>query len=273
MTVISSVISTYCIAVSSDSFLTVYDSSTKSNEIIENRKPKIIRVEKFLGAFSYWGLAAKSKYSKSTTYDWLSKISNEAHTFNNLENFATYVRDELDQEIKSFNIEKKYTGIVIHLTGYEDYDGFKIPELFLISNFTNSTSSKIGNLGVSRQLYPTMPDEYKKNNTNLTQSEKQHLVRDFLAKGKLFIFNNGDPDMFNPIFNGYRDAMTLAKKRKLIKDSNDVEIYRNIACRPIEMVAKAQRDFYKKGKIIVGGRVYDLVIEKSTGAFTSTSGV
>jgi hypothetical protein len=273
MTVISAVISTHCIAVSSDSLLTVYNSSTKTSEIIEARKPKIIRVEKFLGAFSYWGLAAKSKSSKWTTYDWLKKISNEAHQFDNLEKFGTHVRDELDKEIKSLRIDKKYTGIGIHLTGYEDYNGFKIPELFLISNYTDPTYSKIGDLGVSRQLFPTMPDEFKAGQENLTQSEKQLLVKDFLTKGKMFIFNNGDPDMFNPFFSGYRDAMNTAKKRNAIKDSNDIEIYRNIASRPIEMVTKAQKDFYKKGKIIVGGRVHDLVIEKLTGKFTSTSGV
>lgn len=273
MTVISAVISTHCIAVSSDSLLTVYNSSTKLSEIIETRKPKIIRIEKFLGAFTYWGLAARSKTSKWTTYDWLKKISNDAHRFDSLESYAIYVRDELDKEIKSLKIDKKSTGIGIHLTGYEDYDGFKIPELFLISNYTDPTYFKIGDLSVSRHLFSTMPDEFKTGNENLTQSEKQFLVKDFLTKGKMFIFNNGDPDMFNPFFSGYRDAMNTAKKRHLLKDSSDIEIYRNIARRPIEMVTKAQKDFYKKGKIIVGGRVHDLVIEKTTGKFTSTSGV
>lgn len=273
MTVISAVISAHCIAVSSDSFITVYNTSTKESEIIEKKRSKIIRIEKFLGAFSYWGLAAKSKYSKWTTYDWLKKISNDSHRFGSLENYATYVRDELDKELKSLKIEKKKTGIGIHLTGYEDYNGFKIPELFLISNYTDPTYSKVGELCVSRRLYFTLPDEHKNGNENLTQFDKQNLVREYLSNGKMFFFNNGDPAMFNPIFNGYRDAMDLAKTRKLIKDSNDIEIYRNIARRPIEMVTKAQRDFYKKGKIIVGGRVHDLVIEKTNGKFTSTSGV
>ncbi|HEY4785952.1 MAG TPA: hypothetical protein VIH57_07875 [Bacteroidales bacterium] len=273
MTVISAVISTHCIAVSSDSLLTVYNSSTKTSEIIETRKPKIIRIEKFLGAFSYWGLAAKSKSSKWTTYEWLRNISNHAQYFDKLEDFAKYVRDELEKEIKSFRIEKKYTGIGIHLTGYEDYDGLRIPELFLISNYTDETYSKIGDLAISRHLFHTMPEEFKAGHENLNQFEKQLLVKDFLTKGRLFIFNNGDPDMFNPFSSGYRDAMDTAKKRNVLKDPKDIEIYRSIARRPIEMVTKAQKDFYKKGKIIVGGRVHDLVIEKLTGQFTSTSGV
>jgi hypothetical protein len=89
----------------------------------------------------------------------------------------------------------------------------------------------------------------------------------------VLIFSDGDSEMFNLLLAGYRDAMNLANTRKLIKEANDIEIYRSMARRPIEMVVKAQKDFYKKGKIIVGGRVHDLVIEKNSGKFTSTSGV
>ncbi len=273
MTVISAVISTHCIAVSSDSLLTVYNSKTKVNEIIETRKPKIIKIEKFLGAFSYWGLAAKSKYSNWTTYDWLKRISNKAQYFNNLEEFAIYVKDELEKEIKSFRFDNKYKGIGIHLTGYENYDGYKIPELFLISNFTDESYMKVGTLGVSRHLYPTMPKEFKSSDENISQQEKQILVKDFLTKGRMFIFNNGDPVLFNPLFDGFKEAMKTAKKRNVIKNSDDIEIYRAMARRPIEMVTRAQKDFYKEGKIIVGGRVHDLVIKKNTEEFTSTSGV
>ncbi|MEI8202910.1 MAG: hypothetical protein WCH34_07860 [Bacteroidota bacterium] len=273
MTVISAVISTHCIAVSSDSFLTVYNSRTKLSEIIESKKPKIVRIEKFLGSFSYWGLAAKSKTSKWKTYDWLKSISNDSKDFDKLEDYALYVKDKLKVEIKSLGLEKKYTGIGIHLTGYEDYSGVKIPELYLISNYTDEFYTNIGELSLSRQLFITMPMEYKSDEESLNQSEKQLKVKDYLSKGKMFIFNNGDPDMFMPMLTGYKEAMNIAKNRNAIKDSNDIEIYRNMARRPIEMVTKAQRDFYKKGKIIVGGRVHDLVVEKATGKYTSTSGV
>lgn len=274
MTAISAVICTHCIAISSDSCLTVYNSAKKLSEIIESRKPKIVRIEKFLGAFSYWGFAGFPD-GKWTAYNWLKEISNRSQCFGTLEDYADYVKNELEKEIKSFKIDKKFTGIGIHLVGYEDYNGVKIPELFLISNYTDTsyTNTKIGNLVVSRRLFHTLPDELKIGGENQTQSEKQSLVKDFLSRGKIFIFNNGDPNMFNPLFSGYREAMNIAKKRNVIKNANDIEIYRNMARRPIEMVTKVQRDFYKKGNIIVGGRVHDLVIEKITGKFTSTSGV
>jgi hypothetical protein len=68
MTVILAVISAHYIAVSSDSLITVYNTGIKSYEIIETRRLKIIRLEKFFGAFSYWGFAAKSKYSGWTAW-------------------------------------------------------------------------------------------------------------------------------------------------------------------------------------------------------------
>lgn len=273
MTVISAVISTHCIAISSDSFLTVYNSRKKINEIIETKRPKIIRIEKLQAAFSYWGLAAKSKYSSWTTYKWLSEISNKGKDFDSLECYAEFVMDELNKTIRLLGIPKNKSGIGIHLTGYENYDGFKIPELFLISNYTDPTYSKVGDLHVSRHLFSKIPDDSKAEQENATQKEKQFLVKDFLSTGKMFFFNNGDPAMFNPLFNGYRAAMNTAKTRNTIKESNDIEIYRNMAKRPIEMVTKAQKDFFKKGKIVVGGRVHDLVIEKTNGKFSSTSGV
>lgn len=273
MTVISAVISTHCIAVSSDSLLTVYNSATKMNEVIESRKPKIVRVEKFNGSFSYWGYAAKSRYGKWTTYDWLKKISNEAQNFTQLEDYAVFVKNQLELEFKVLRVDRKTAGIGIHLTGYEIYDGVKIPELFLISNYKDTEYQKIGELNVSRHLFLTMPEEFRVGQENMTQKEKQLAVKEFLAKGKIFIFNNGDPSMFNPLFEGYQSAMSLSKKRNLIKSANDIEIYRSMARRPIEMVTKAQKDFYKEGKIIVGGRVHDLVVVKNTGEFSSTTGI
>lgn len=273
MTAISAIISNHCIAISSDSLLTIYNPSKRTNEIIESKKQKIVRVEKFLGAFSYWGLAANSRNGEKTMYKWLKKISNESKDFTTFEDFAYYVKDELKKEIASYGIAKKHTGIGIHLVGYENYEGYKIPELFLISNFTDPTYLKVGELGLSRCLFDNIPEEYKKNQSSITKIERQLLVKKFLNEGNMFVFNNGDPKMFTPLFEGYKNAMNLSKQRKALRDANNIEIYRNIARRPIEMIIKVQKDFYKEGKSIVGGRLHDLVIEKNNGNYSSTSGV
>lgn len=273
MTAISSIISLPCIAVSTDSLLTVYNSRKKINEIIETRKPKIIRIEKLQASFSYWGLAAKSKYSNWTTYKWLCEIAKKGKDYNSLSDYAQFVKTELDKTITNLGIPKKSSGIGIHLIGYENINGYKIPELFLISNFTDPSYRKVSNLGVSRHLYGTLPEDFRSNYTATTIEEKQMVVKEFLEKGRLFIFNNGDPEMFNPLFNGFKEVMNLSKKRKCFRNSKDIEIYRALAKRPIEMISKTQKDFYKSGKILVGGRIHDLVIEKNNGKFTSTSGV
>jgi len=271
MTVISAVFSTRCIAISSDSFLTAYNNRTKKYEILEKQKTKIIRVERFTGAFSYWGLAAKSKDSKWTTYTWLSDIASKAQNFDQFDQYAEYVKNQLSIEIIRIGISNKDRGIGIHLVGYEEYDGMRIPELFLITNFTDPSYSKTGEFSLSRNLFNKLPEELRLGGESLSIHDKQLIVNNYLSKGKLFLFNNGDPAMFNTLFGGYSEAMELAKKRNIVKDSSDIELYRNMARRPIEMVAKAQKDFYKEGNIIVGGRIHDLVIEKNSKRFSSTS--
>jgi hypothetical protein len=274
MTVISAVFSTHCIAIASDSYLTAYNTSTKIYEILEKQKSKIIRVEKFFGAFSYWGLAAKSKNSKWKTYEWLNDMAKKAQNFDKLSLYAEFIKNHLSSEIKKIGIRKEDRGIGIHLVGYEEYrNGVRIPELFLITNYTDTTYSKTTNeIHSSRELFNTLPEKLKVGSENLSIDEKQLIVKDFLSKGNLLIFNNGDPTMFNQLSEGYNKTMKLAKKRQILKDSADIELYRMIARRPIEMVAKAQKDFYKEDKIIVGGRIHDLVIEKNSKKYSSTSG-
>jgi hypothetical protein len=273
MTVISAVFSTHCIAIASDSYLTAYNTNTEKYEILEKQKSKIIRVEKFCGAFSYWGLAAKSKNSKWKTYDWLNDMAKRAQNFDQLSLYAEFIKDQLSSEIQKIDIRKKDRGIGLHLVGYEeDMNGVRVPELFLITNYTDITYSNTDEIHLSRELFNKLPEKLKVRSENLSIDDKQLIVKDFLSRGNLLLFNNGDPNMFNPLSKGYNEAMELAKNRNILKDSTDIELYRSIARRPIEMVAKAQKDFYKKDNIIVGGKVHDLVIEKNSKKYTSTSG-
>ncbi len=162
MTAISSVISTYCIAISTDSFITVYDEKTDKNKIIVKQGPKIVKIEKLSAAFSYWGLAAESECSDWTTYKWLCEIAQKSKDYNSLSDYAEFVKTELDKTLTNLRISKKSSGIGIHLIGYENINCYKIPELFLISNFTNPTYKKVGKLNLSRNLFGTLPDDYQK---------------------------------------------------------------------------------------------------------------
>ncbi len=271
MTVISAIISSNCISVSSDSFLTTYNTRTKKSIALETQFPKLIPIEKKEAVICYWGYAGKLNSKKNTIYNWLVDQSRSSEKFSSLEVFAKNLKIELEKEITKHKVSKKDSGIGIHLVGYEKENGNRWPELFLISNFKNPQYTKIGNMGISRNLYKTLPKDWKLKNKNL--NGQRLIVRDFLRKGKMFIFNNGDPYMFNPISKGYLSSMKIIKERKLLRNPSDIETYRALARRPVEFVSESQLDFCKPQTRIVGGRIHDAVIEKRTGKISSNSGI
>ena len=199
MTVISAILSKSCIAIASDSLITTYD---KTNNPLEYGKSKIVYYEKLKCSASYWGLAWNDH--GWSTYDWLEKQKSKSAEIDTLENFANYLRDSLDKELSKMNYENPvHKGIGIHLVGYEKIDDKWIPELFLICNYDNTNYSELREkgLGVSRETYGTVTKYLPElKNENYSDKEKRLVVyNEFLNKGRILFYNNGDPIMFNPI--------------------------------------------------------------------------
>jgi hypothetical protein len=95
-------------------------------------------------------------------------------------------------------------------------------------------------------------------------------VKQHLDDGNLFIYNNGDPLLFNNFANAFARSMIVLQRRGLLR--RDHEIARSIALRPIAMIADSQSALCDEGKRLIGGRVHDLVIFPD-GTMKSDSGV
>lgn len=269
MTVISVVINKRCIAVASDSLITYEDGDTRV--VIEKQKPKIVKVESKKAILSYWGYAATTAKMRGwATYDFLKKMAKCAYQFDSLNQFAEYIKEQLSKDI-GIKLEYFKQGIGIHLIGYVEIKGEYIPKFYLISNFKITTKGYIvePQIKITSELYKTLPKSYRKW-SHPTNENKTGAIKDFLNENKMFIFNNGDPFMFNPFFNGYRKSYIIAKERGFL-DNNEIERARFLAREPIVCVVNAQKVLFRKGTKIVGGRVHDITLEKGTFQYNSSN--
>lgn len=147
-----SIISKKGTAVSTDSLLTVREKDNPDSvSQVEWQLPKLVRLEKFKGTISFWGdaVAELKRFPPKpkedidfnwTLYNWLiEKCKNISRT--TLEDFVRH----LTQDLKAEYEKRKWlnNGIGIHVTGYEYVDNTFIPELFLISNYADTSYTKL----------------------------------------------------------------------------------------------------------------------------------
>ena len=266
MTVISTVLTQYCTVHASDSLITELqkDGSCKPREW---KRSKIVAVRHWRGAMAYWGLA---KYGSWSTFDWLQEQAKNAGRYSSAEEFAQELEEKLNEAIT--HVKSVNSGIGIHLTVYEHIENYWIPELFLLSNFTNPSYESVHPDGVhlSRETYHTIakvpPEpEHRETQYRLEVHKRLH------QPGGMLIYNNGDPIMFNAAAYAILEMFrALARRRKLAKPGS-VKTYLAIARRPIEVVSKAQLDFCQKGTRVIGGKLHDLAVTPC-GEYSSTTG-
>ncbi|TSA37102.1 MAG: hypothetical protein D4R64_06200 [Porphyromonadaceae bacterium] len=277
MTVISALFSKKGIAVATDSMLTALDHSG-GNVYLEWQQAKIISVPKLNACISYWGFAGTLKKVPKPdqkaewlwlTYDWLKKQS-ENPKYKTLEDFSKDIREGLDKEFNKLSFNKPTDkGIGLHIAGLEKIDGYIIPELFLVCNFTDPSYQKVESLGISRNTFHTIANVPATLDHN--KKEFRIKVKEFLSKGGLISYNNGDPVMFNMVSSTISYGFQIATQRKVLKQINSVQDTIPIVKRPIEIISTIQKDFYKPDKRMVGGKIHDLCID-NYGNINSTSG-
>jgi hypothetical protein len=141
MTVISTIITKRLTAHASDSLITPFGKHNKEER--ETQKTKIIPVRHFRGAMSYWGLATTT--AGWNTLDWLrDRAGGYARKFDNPEEYAKALRAELNQQFSKISLQEPgQPGLGIHFTAYEVVDGYRIPEMFKISNWTDLSYSAV----------------------------------------------------------------------------------------------------------------------------------
>lgn len=251
MTAISTIISKQCIAVSTDSYIT---DCTTGLPRVDKKRSKITEIRALRAAAAYWGLAETT--NGWTTKAWLEAKAIEAQNFGTLEGFAIALHEDLAKILSGVGVDDR--GIGIHLMGYERVGDYWVPELFLISNYADTTYSKLCCLHKSRE---TIHIAFKEQpNERHREPEYRYKLKGYLAEGGMLVFNNGDPSMFNPAATAVLRLLKKARERGVLRDSSSTETYRALARLPIKIVSEAQRDFYRKDKRRVGGKIHDLVI-------------
>lgn len=269
MTAISTLISKRGISFATDSLLTTYIKKSKTHKILEYTQSKIIPAEKYHAAIAYYGFAKCGSWS---FYDWVKRKISEYGNSLTLENFATKLKNDLEIVLSSFF--RKYdrdSGIGLHIAGYENRGNILLPELYHICNYTNTSYSEIGEMYVRPQLYGTLPTEYR-SVTDDTVDKKKQKISQFLEEGKLFIFNNGDPELFNPFSHAFFMSFMILQARNRTKYL-DLDTQGAITRRPIEMIKSAQKDFCREGKQLIGGKIHDLTIDKNKNYKSNTGDI
>lgn len=269
MTVVSALITKHCTAHASDSLITTLQLDGK-REPLEWEQSKIVPVRRLRGAMTYWGLAKYDAYQWST-FDWLNNQVGVLADHTTAEGFALALTQALRNTVSQMVFFRQTdAGIGIHFSAYEYVNGYWIPELFLISNWAGPgySSLRSDGIGLSRETYHTISGyppqpEHREDKYRLA-------VHDYLFKGGLIFYNNGDPVMFNSAANAIFSGMRILAERQQLAPIDTPEKHIAIVRRPVEMVSAIQRDFCRIGDRVVGGRPHDLVVTPM-GGFSSTS--
>lgn len=270
MTVITALITPRWTVHVTDSLITVLRPDG-TREPVEWENPKIVGVHKFRGAISYWGLAEiRGQWS---TLDWLRAQAREAERFMTPETFAEHLADQLEQELGRLRFRAPVDkGIGLHLTAYERVEDRWIPELFLISNWLNTSYDALRDTGVgaSRETLKTLHGRTFSHAVD-AWPELRGWVAEYLGRGGWFSFNNGDPFLYNIASKAILDMLGVSAQRGMLQRLGDVGTFIRWAATPVEVVRGVQRDFYRDGLRVVGGRVHNLAISPE-GQYESTSG-
>ncbi len=272
MTIISTLISESCVAHASESLLSKR-GRTGNVDPVEGRSTKIVRVDAFAGAISYFGLAVLP--GDLRTLSWLREQASEAGNFQTPSDFANHLQDNLQGMIQVSRYRNPIdAGIGLHFSAYENIDGAKVPELFSITNFASTDYQSLHPDGIhlARETFRTLRTLYNaadpNNSPYLTDNSpvsehgnvyyrKEVLVA--LQNGTILIYNNGNPLLFNPASGALFQMIRTAQQMRILRQITPRAL-RKMAQFPINYAVMVQNEFFVKGYRTVGGRGHNLSV-------------
>lgn len=273
MTVITAVMTRYCTVHASDS-LRIERQPDGTRKLKDWQKTKIVPVQHFHGAMSYWGLDSyRYKVDKWSTLKFLQERAGQAKQFTYPEEFAQDMTDRLNKAICQMAFpERLDSGIGIHFTAYEYVEDYWIPELFLVTNYTDPSYKELAGDGVrlGRQTYHKMKLKRVPAQPEHRESEYRLAVHRHLQAGKMLVFYNGDWEMFYDAARAVFSMFSRLQKRGHLANPDSVVTYQKIGRKPIDLVCYIH-GLAKEDKRWAGGRVRDLAVSPN-GVYSSSSG-
>lgn len=268
MTVVSALITKHGTAHASDSYITQAKTGG-GRAVLEDQKTKLVYVKHWRGAMGYWGLA---QYLNWSTLDWLKSRAQTASQFSDPQEFANALALDLNSAIASLPLTPLEKGIGIHFTAYERIKDYWVPELFLISNWQGIpyTTLRPTGVGVSRETFGTLNGIPPAPRHQSVECRLE--VNEALRSGIIFGYNNGDPELFNPIANAiFQDFVTLSR-RSVLSEPSSKEAHCALVRRPVEVVTRLLSDFARADTRVVGGKTHDLCILPNGEYWSGTGG-
>jgi len=269
MSVITTLITRTATIHATDSLVTQLQPDGK-RKVLKSEETKIVRVDHFRGAMSYWGLAEID--GRWSTLKWLRDQAGRAGKFDSPQAFAEAMAAELNDELAKIRFMRAVdAGIGIHFSAYERFELRWIPEFFAVTNWLNPEYVELSpaGVGVTRETHHWLFDQIP----NAADADKDRRLKVWQAfqDGAWLRFNNGDPRLYNLAANVIFQMADELKARGILRQTDDVETLRSLTRRPVEVVSEIQRDFCAPDTRVVGGKVHDLVVTPS-GHYSSTSG-
>jgi hypothetical protein len=91
-----------------------------------------------------------------------------------------------------------------------------------------------------------------------------------MERGGILMYNNGDPIMFNAVFNAFSQAINILSTRNVLSKISDMSTLCKLARRPIEVVKGIQKDFCVDGTQLVGSKIHELAVNPKGEYFSGT---
>jgi len=196
-----------------------------------------------------------------STFEWLKQMAGRAGQSGNAESFANQVARELEIQLDNLQLPNdRQRGIGIHFTAYEWVKDYWVPELFLITNWTDPSYSSVvpGGVCVTRETFGTITG-IAKELCNADECQRL-IVHQYLQSGRLLRFNNGDPVLFNPAVSAVMQMYETLAIRGILKSPDDPATTKALALKAIEFVSEVQSAFCREGTRRVGGRPHALCV-------------
>jgi hypothetical protein len=240
---------------------------------VDEEAPKLVRVPAWRGIIGYWGLAQHEP--RWNTLHWLRAEAGRAHQYASAATFARHLSDALTAALQALPFDAPQDGgLGLHCTAYERVGDYWVPELFLVTNWTDASYTAIRPEGfrVTRETYATLRGLAERVEAHGEQARRLEVHDALRDQAVMFRFVNGDPVLFNPVANAVLDSFIRLGSRGELNDGTSARTHLALVRRPVELVSHLVRDFAAPGRRRVGGRPHDLAVspggiyESSTGA-------